>query len=430
MIRRLCVFLAVLAVSLLTSRPGRAGAPEVQIHLLVMGPGEHLYTRGGHAALLVAEMEDGAPVRSHVYNYGDTDWDDPLLVPNFLRGNLVFFLSDTGELVSTLEEYGVRQGRSVTRQRLNLTPAEAAEVKRRLEEGIAPGKREYLFHHIHALCSTRIMDLLDDVLKGRLRAELAGKPGPYTARHYHETIFAESPLASIGGDLFFGRLHDRVLDRWESAASPENMRDELQAILVPAPSGEGRVPLAEPPAEVVARTEPLVVERSAFTRVLWGALLALLAGAGAGALLRRPGRRERAAKVVSRAALSSGVVGTVMLALMLFSRVPEMRWNELILVFWPLDLWLAWRVRRLVKEGAAPSGWVRGYSIARLAVAGLVVAGHAAGVLYQEPRVLAALGCVEAAVLFAMVRSLGMQPVAKRTPARVPSEATAPAAGA
>ena len=34
-------------------------APSAEVHLLTMGPGDHLYTRGGHAALMVVR-DDGS----------------------------------------------------------------------------------------------------------------------------------------------------------------------------------------------------------------------------------------------------------------------------------------------------------------------------------------------------------------------------------
>lgn len=424
--RRFCLLLAVIAASLSLSWPGRAVAAELQIHLVVMGAGEHLYTRGGHAALMVLELEGGKPVRDTVYNYGDTDWEDPWLVPHFLRGDLVFFLSDTGGLVPTLEEYGVRQGRAVTRQLLNLSPDQAAEVARRLREGTAPGKREYVFHHRRALCSTRIMDLLDDVLGGKLRAELGSAPGPYTGRHYQDVIFSASPLASIGGDLFLGRLHDQVMNKYEATASPEHMRDYLQTILVPAPSGGNeRVPLAGPPAPLVEVSEPLVATKSRFSHVLWGALIALLLGLGARAYRSAATAPERAARLVFWGALSSGVVGLLIFGFIVLSRVPEFRQNELILLFWPTDLWLAARVRRAAKKGVVPDRWIRGYADARAAVAGLVVIGHIAGLLYQEPRVLAGLGCTLAVVTCVLVRALRKTSAAKQGATSAPDAAAA-----
>lgn len=447
--RRLLLFFALLATICLSPRTSRAGTPEIEVDLLVMGPGDHLYTRGGHAALMVAEIEDGELVRSTVYNYGDTDWEDPMLVPRFLRGDLTFFLSDTGSIESTLQEYGVRQGREITRQRLNLTAAQAAEVANRLREGLSPGKREYTFHHVHALCSTKIMDLLDDVMGGALRAELAGQPGPSTGRHYQDLIFSESLLAVIAGDLFIGRQHDRVLDKWESTASPEHMRDYLQSIFVPrAPGASEKVPFAETPVLLVARTTPLVLSPSWAGKALWGALLLLLLGAGAvgyrraraavegtavegtaagrtavpakaaGTRASLEDKGELAAKVIVWASLVSGVIGLLILGLTALSKVPEFNQNELILVFWPADLWLAWQAWRARKSGGELGLWTARYVHARLFVAALAVGGHAAGILHQEPRIVLALGVVEAGVLWTLVRAL--RGVAATTPKPAP----------
>jgi hypothetical protein len=426
--RRFCLFLALVAALLLAPKTSRAGDAETQIHLITMGPGDHLYTRGGHAALMVAQVEDGVPRRTTIYNYGDTDWDNPFLVPQFLRGNLIFFLTESDSLLQTVNEYGVRQGRTVFRQRLNLSPEQAAEVAKRLKEGIAVGKREYVFHHIRALCSTRITDLLDDVLQGRVRAELASQPGPRTGRDFHEVIFSGHYLTSIAADLFLGRIHDHVLNKYETMASPEHMSEYLQKIMVPAPSGaKEMVPLADPPVALVERKEPLVLEKSWFTHILWGACIALLLGYGVSAYRKVGSAPEQAADVVFPAAITSGIVGLILLGFIVLSRVPEFRWNELILLFWPMDLWLAWRIRRFIKKRIALDGWVQRYCHARLAFAALAVLGHLTGLLYQKPRILLALGVVEAAVVWALVRALRRLAAAGEDATKAPSEAPAEA---
>lgn len=424
--RRLCLFLALLAALLLHPRPARAGAVETQIHLLVMGPGEHIFTRGGHAALMVARFEDGEPIDTSVYNFGDTDWNDRYLVAKYLRGNLVFFLSNSGGVAATAEEYGVRQGREVTHQRLNLTPEQVAEVERRLREGIVPGKREYIFHHAHAVCSTRILDLLDDVMKGRLRAELGRSYGTDTIRDYQELIFADSVFLSIASDLFVGRMHDVPLSKYEGAVQPERMRDYLQQVMVPAPSGEDRfVPFSEPPELIVKRDPPLVLHKSWLTRGLWSGLTLLLLACGASAYRRVSSEPEDAIKVAFWVALGAGVIGLLILAFMVISRVPEFRTNELILLFWPTDIWLAMRIRRVLRKRSAIDLWARRYASARLAAAALVVLGHLTGVLQQKPYVLVALGCAVTAVVWAMLRAVeqaaagvASEPSAPRAPAR------------
>lgn len=412
--RRFCLFLGLLAALLLWPRPSRAGATEVQIHLITMGPGDHMFTRAGHAALMVAEVEDGNPKRTMVYNYGETDWDNPYLGPQFLRGTLVFFLAETGSLLGTVNEYGARQGRTVYRQRLNLTPEQAAEVARRLREGTEVGKREYVFHHRRAVCSSRIMDLLDEVLEGKLRRDLGSQTDIRTGRDYHEMIVSGLYLTSIGTDLFVGRIHDQVFNKYDSTSYPEHMRDYLQTVLVPGPSGTP-VPLAEAPAALVERTEPLPPQKKSwFTHVLWGALIALLLGYGANAYRHVKTAPEEAVEVIFPAAIASGLAGLIIAGFMVFSLVPEFRQNELILLFLPTDLWLAYRARRLLKKGIALDVWVERYAHARLALAGLAVLGHLVGVLYQKPRILLALGVVEAAVIWGLVRALKGRTIAQK----------------
>lgn len=426
--RRLFFLVSLFAALLLWPRPGLAGATETQVHLITMGPGEHMFTRAGHAALMVAEVKDGSPARTTIYNYGETDWDNPLLIPQFLRGTLVFFLAEGDSLFHVVNEYGVRQGRAVYRQRLNLSPEQAAEVARLLKEGSAVGKREYIFHHSRAVCSTRIMDLLDDALKGHLRAELGQQIGTLTARDYHEMIVGGRWITSIGTDLFVGRMHDRPFTKYEATSYPEHMREYLQTVLVPSPAGAAeRVPLAEPPAPLVERKEPIVLKKSWFTYILWGALIALLGYYGVIAYRSAGAAPERAARVIAPAAIASGVVGLIIFAFMTLSRVPEFRQNELILLFLPTDLWLAWRARRLLKKGIPFDAWVQSYAHVRLALAALAVVGHAAGVLYQKPRIILALGVVEAAVIWGLVRALRARDVAGREASAAAEKAAAEA---
>ncbi|NUQ73206.1 MAG: DUF4105 domain-containing protein [Polyangiaceae bacterium] len=413
--RRFFHILAVLAALILWPLPSLAGEPEIQIHLITMGAGDHIFTRAGHAAVMVAEVEGGAPKRTTVYNYGETDWENPYLVPQFLAGNLVFFLSESDGLFQTVNEYGARQGRAVYRQRLNLSPEQAKEVARRLKEGSIPGKREYIFHHSRAVCSTRITDLLDDVLNGHIRKELGSQLGTLTARDYQELITSGQYLISIGADLFVGRLHDRIFNKYEGTSYPDHMREYLQSVRVPAPSGGGElVPLAEAPATLAEVPSPPEIKKSRFTHYLWGVLILMLIGYGASAYRSAGAAPEEPAAVIMTAAIASGMVGLIITGFIVLSRVHEFRQNELILVFWPTDLWLAWRMRRLVKNKIALDAPVQIYAHARLGVAALAVLGHLTGVLYQRPLILFALGVVEAIMIWGLVRTL--RAIRLRTP--------------
>ncbi len=396
---------------LLSASTAFAASTSYEIHLITMGPGDHLYTRGGHAALMVAELEDKKPKLTTIYNYGDTDWDNPWLVTQFLRGNLIFFLSQNNSLMETVNDYGVRQARTVFRQKLNLSPIQSAELAKRLQEGSVPGQREYIFHHSRSLCSTRINDLLDHLLKGKLREQLASQSGPQTSRFYQDQIFGRHYITAIAGDLFTGRLHDHILNKYESMASPELMRSYYQEIMLPDPiTGEpNKVPLADPPVPLVERKEPLVISKSYFTHYFWGflGLLTLFYGGHALKSLQNPNTRTQgtreAASFLFPTALASGMIGSFITAFILLSKVPEFRHNELILVFWPTDIWLALQARKLKTKHIPLGTKVHTYIHARLAVALLAVLGHLSGLLYQQPRILFGLGVLYCLMVWILV---------------------------
>ncbi len=416
MVPRLLAWLLCCALALVAST-GAADESEVQIHLITMGPGDHLYTRGGHAALMVARLRNGVPESTEIYNYGDTNWDDPWMVWNFLRGRLVFFLSSSGDLATTVEKYGIGQGRSVYRQRVNLSPQQAREMAERLAEGIKPGQREYLLHHMRAVCSTKVLDMLDGTLGGIIQTQLEPQTGPQTAREYQEFGFSGHHLAAVAADLFLGRMHDHRLDGFKTAAVPWHMRDDLQQIMVPNPTGAGEpVPLVEPPVALVERKEPPVRKQDWFTHYLWGGLICLFLFFGAQAYRRLPRDSASAGEVLFPAALLSGLIGVLILLLVVLSTVREFKANELLLVFPPSDWLLLSPARRWWKGKRGAPRWVRIYGLVRLAVVGLVVIGHLTGLLIQQPRILIGLGLVLALLLWALPRRMARGQRAKPEP--------------
>ena len=100
-------------------------APVWHIDLLTMGPADHLFTRGGHAALLVTHTDANGDISNQVFNYGATDWDQSFMAAKFLLGRLNFRLEISGTLLNTLAVYGTLGDRTIYRQTLNLTAAEA-----------------------------------------------------------------------------------------------------------------------------------------------------------------------------------------------------------------------------------------------------------------------------------------------------------------
>lgn len=397
------------SAALLLSAPRALAADEVELHLITMGPADHLYTSGGHAALMVAALRDGQPdpTQTTIYNFGDADYDDPSLKWRFLRGDAQLRLTMIGTLQEVVNDYGIRQGREVWRQRLNLTPAQAQAAAARLATLALEENRYYRHHYHEATCTTKIRDLLDEVTEGALTRALAGQPAPFkSARDYQPIIWAKHHAVAIAGDLFMGRRHDLERDKLWWLVDVPQMRAYLQEVMVPVEGG-ATAPLAEPPTPLIefvgAKTTSLPSIMTPLVATLW----ALLLGLGARRAARRlPEETSSAGLWLMVVGSISGVIGAVIALLMIFSTMPELAENENLLVFPATDLLLVGIGARL-RRGPLPARWWRFLAIygwARVGLTALVIGLHAAGIFFQRPRLWIALSGLFAGCLVALAR--------------------------
>ena len=330
-----------------------ASAPHIDLY--TMGQGEHLFERFGHAAVCV--VDDRHPSTSRCYNYGTTDFGSPpqKLGWGFLRGNARFWVS-VWPLDKMLATY-VEADRTIWRQRLRLSPTEMAAFERRLASDAQEANRYYVYHHFHDNCSTRIRDILDDVTGGRL-ARGAERSLGTTYRQLGVEGLADQPLIRATSDFVVGRAADQKLSAYEAMFLPERLRAEV-----------ARQFHAEPTIVYERRGHPF--PRTGSTGRYYTALLA--------ALVLLPvvvGEWWKRARTLLLA-LTGAALGLMALALWglaLVSTVPEIRWNEALLLFWPTDLLLPW----LAGRGRT------GYSRLRLSSV-LVVSGLAALGLLAQP---------------------------------------------
>ncbi len=157
---------------------------------MTIGPGAEIYERFGHNAIWI---RDTAAHRDLVYNYGEFDFSQPDFYRNFALGVPQYWLA-VDDLDGTLAQYQARQ-RSVTVQELRLTPAQRAEIANRLAVNVEPTHRVYTYNYYSANCSTRVRDLLDDVLGGALRRATQGRPADGTLRFHTLRSIANNVLA-------------------------------------------------------------------------------------------------------------------------------------------------------------------------------------------------------------------------------------------
>ncbi len=461
------ITLVILPVTALAQKSGppACGPWITTVDLITIGPGEHLFSRMGHSALLVfkfrkdskrclaeakklaaqakadptraqalaeqaaALIKAGKEYSATVYNYGDADFDAGDFEWKFLRGTVKFFLSKTESLPGFIELYA-RSNRSMTHRRLNLSSAQVAKVAAALDENVKPQNREYPYHHMEAGCATKIRDLLDRELGGIIRKQFQGKPHPLTARGIGRKHLAGHPGAEIFSDLFMGRLHDRPFDKFYAMFHPLALEEYLQQVMVPDPSGSGaKVPLLDakvstfltrrcgPTGEGAAAKDagpkpdcsPMRGEGRTLVHLAY-LLMAILLGVGIWAFLGQPGQPMRAGVWLLIWSLPMSIASLAMVVGALASTVSEGRVNELMLAFPVTDLILVGVGFRWYLGRGHAGKLLRGYALVRLAMVALALILHALGVFYQEPRAMVFLALLCTAGLMAFTRRFPLEP--------------------
>ncbi len=368
---------------------------EYRVSLFTVSPGDALLTRAGHAALVVTDRWPDGRELTTVYNYGDADFDDPWLGVKFAWGQPRFFVSVVGDLYTAVEHYGLHQNRDVWVQDLALTPAQAEEVATRLAREVLPDNREYDYHYLTHTCTTELRELLDDVLGGAIEAQLGTRVDEWTVREYQQLTFDGDVVMPLLADAGFGRRHDEPISMYFAMMWPRRMREYMQLVRVPDPTGgTAMVPLAGPPQIVAERGGPPAT--SSPTKLTW-----YVAGIGGAALLvvgfalrGRAGSRAAGAWMLAWS-LPVGVVGLVITVLSTTSAVAELHDNELVLSLLVTDLLLVPVALRWLRGRAEVPAWLHRYALARLVVVGLAVAARGVGLFIQQPWAIppASLAC-------------------------------------
>src|SRR4051812_17915175 len=170
--------LALLLASRAQAQPGpdRAYAPATiypdlyaqkpVIELVTMGVGALIWERHGHIALCVREAD---PRNDRCFNYGIGDFHHPgKMAWGFFRGTGSFWVGKLS--VKDMLSIYVYADRTIWVQPLRLTADEKRKVIDKLEHDILDENRYYAYDHFWDNCTTRVRDVLDQAIGGKLSA--------------------------------------------------------------------------------------------------------------------------------------------------------------------------------------------------------------------------------------------------------------------
>jgi hypothetical protein len=307
-------------------------AEDLALKLVTFGPGGSVHQYFGHNALIV---EDTRRDRALMYNFGMFGFG-PDMLPKYLRGQLEFWVAAT-PVRRTFRRY-MEMDRSIRVQELDLTPQQRKALAEKLAWYALPENRTYRYHHYRDNCSTKLRDLIDEVVGGQLEAQSSGR-ARLNYRGHTWRYTEHDPIIHMLLILWMNDSMERPIRRWDEAFLPNELERLVGGARVRGPDGEEH-DLVKLAYTVYESPRPGVPEEPSRR---WPAVLAVgvLLGAlaiGLALLWARTGRRLSAAPLGLLhvvVGLVCGVPGLV-LFLFLFTEWKVTHWNENLLLVNPL----------------------------------------------------------------------------------------------
>jgi hypothetical protein len=302
--------------------PLRQLAPTISV--ITFGPGTETFAKFGHDAILVSDPRQPPGRREVVFNYGTFSFHSPWLILDFLKGKLSYWLS-AGSLEQTVEAYR-RANRTVSAQELSLPPDKARALTAFLWENLKEENKYYRYDYYRDNCATRIRDVIDRHLDGRL-AEASRAPAALTWRDHTRRLTVEAPFLFLGLDLAMGPVIDQPLTEWEEMFLPSRVAAKLEQLK----DDEGG-PLVRRRRVLFEAQRPPEAEGVPGYRWGW-----LVVGLCWGAALYGLGRlRGSAARLLHSAGLGAtgalaGLLGAALLVLWLLTDHDVTYWNQNVL---------------------------------------------------------------------------------------------------
>jgi hypothetical protein len=218
-------FNIVLILCLLCSTAAKAqDSCGTRVSLLTCSPGSELYSIFGHSALRVVDAATGTDI---VYNYGTFDFDDPDFYSKFIRGKLLYSLSQTS-FPNFAYEYQA-DNRSIAEQILNLTCAQKDEIRKLLFVNMQEENRYYKYDFLYQNCTTRLRDIIEQFRNPALRegpVETAEGMSFREGIHYYLNR-GGMHWSKFGIDLLLGSRIDKKMTNREAMFLPEFLEQSL-----------------------------------------------------------------------------------------------------------------------------------------------------------------------------------------------------------
>ena len=310
------------------------------ISLITYGPGDEVFERFGHIALAIRDTITGQDV---AYNWGMFDFNQPNFLTRFLTGDTRYWME--GFPTPLFNALNVRNNRSIRVQKLDLTPVERAAILEFVIWNAKEENRYYRYDYYRDNCSTRVRDLLNWALQGRLAPLLNVAGTGRTWRGETARITASNLPVYAGIEMALGRNADHALTLSEEAFLPERLAASVgSAVLRNADGRRYRLAMTD---TVIFEANRIPIPGEPPGRMLFATLLGLAIAGVIAVLADASGRAARISLATFAGVwyLTGGVLGTLLLlAGTVTKHAPYMGENTTLLQIHPLLLLAAFTV--------------------------------------------------------------------------------------
>ena len=195
----------------------------VKVSLITFYPGDEVFEVFGHTEILLCDSTG-----NYYINYGVFDFNSPGFVTRYIMGETDYLCA----IMPPNLDGGIKEGRKMVKQDLNLTPEQAQQVWDMLAWNVMPANREYRYRHFSDNCSTRPRDVIESALGHELDYSgcnyLVGKTLRQVMSHYTRNY----PWEQFGIDLALGAVCDTTIDARTQTFVPLFLMHALDSITV------------------------------------------------------------------------------------------------------------------------------------------------------------------------------------------------------
>ncbi len=220
-----------------------------EIFLLTVSPAIDPASIYGHSAIRIVKPSLGF---DRVYSWGVYDFNTTNFVWKFAKGRLKYRIADD-EYARFIQQYDEEQ-RTVISQKINLGPGEKNTVIRLISLNLQPENMFYLYDFFYDNCATRIRDILEKAVGGKLVYPAENTLVQPSLRELINEAQRPMPWLTLGTDLLIGTPGDTRAGFRERMFLPKSLSGNLS--LAGIQYQQGRLPLLQKPVKMLSYPEP------------------------------------------------------------------------------------------------------------------------------------------------------------------------------